>query len=104
MESGPEHPICTTAQYQRSHNLLKTTENRPQAFYRGDDTYDPFNLGFHSHVPTMENPPLQRPLSNGRMLILMDTQLRGNGNSGHEYGTELSNDEKDALLEYLKTL
>ena len=65
-------------------NLLKTTENRPQAFYRGDDTYDPFNLGFHSHVPTMENPPLQRPLSNGRMLILMDTQLRGNGNSGHE--------------------
>ena len=29
---------------------------------------------------------------------------RGNGNSGHEYGTTLSVQEKSELLEYLKTL
>jgi len=29
---------------------------------------------------------------------------RGNGNAGHEYGTRLSAQEKDDLIEYLKTL
>ena len=28
----------------------------------------------------------------------------GNSNRGHEYGTTLSNADRDALLEYLKTL
>jgi hypothetical protein len=32
------------------------------------------------------------------------TSLRGNGNQGHTYGADLTPAEKDALLEYLKTL
>ena len=35
-----------------------------------------------------------------------DTAVPGNGNAGHEgkaYGTELPDDEKIALVEYLKT-
>ena len=34
-------------------------------------------------------------------------EVQGNGNGGHEgkdYGTELQDDEKRALIEYLKTL
>ena len=37
-------------------------------------------------------------------LFLFDTTLRGDGNGGHLYGTELPDEEKTALIEYLKTL
>ncbi len=33
-----------------------------------------------------------------------DTQVTGNGNGGHTYGTDLPEDQKDALVEYMKTL
>jgi hypothetical protein len=33
-----------------------------------------------------------------------DTTLPGNSNKGHEYGSELSDEEKWELIEYLKTL
>ena len=36
-------------------------------------------------------------------LFLFDTTLRGDGNGGHLYGTDLPA-EKAALIEYLKTL
>jgi len=35
---------------------------------------------------------------------LFDTAGSGNSNSGHEYGTKLSDTEKHDLIEYLKTL
>ena len=35
---------------------------------------------------------------------LFDTSVRGNGNGGHTYGRELSVQDREALLEYLKTL
>jgi len=40
----------------------------------------------------------------GRQFPPYDTTAPGNSNSGHLYGTSLSGSEKDALLEYLKTL
>ena len=36
--------------------------------------------------------------------VAFDTSLRGNGNGGHTYGRELSVQDREALLEYLKTL
>jgi len=33
-----------------------------------------------------------------------DPRLRGNANGGHRYGTELAAPDKQALLEFLKTL
>jgi hypothetical protein len=33
-----------------------------------------------------------------------DTSLRGNGNGGHVYGADLSEADKTALIEFLKTL
>jgi hypothetical protein len=34
--------------------------------------------------------------------MLFDTSIPGNSNSGHEYGTNLSDEDKAALLEALK--
>jgi hypothetical protein len=39
-----------------------------------------------------------------RLGFLFDTSLPGNGNEGHTYGVDLTQAEKDALIEYLKTL
>ncbi|MEJ2388847.1 MAG: cytochrome c, partial [Chromatiaceae bacterium] len=69
---------------------------RPVLFYRGNDVYDPQDVGFVSDVPSAD----------GRQFFAYDTRAPGNGNGGHEgraYGTELPEPEKAALLEYLKT-
>ncbi|HUJ42332.1 MAG TPA: hypothetical protein VLW52_01870 [Opitutaceae bacterium] len=76
--------------------LLEPAASRPAVFYRGYDVYDSKNLGFVADVPE----------ENGRRFFRYDTALAGNGNYGHEgreFGTELSPDEKDALIEFLKT-
>jgi mono/diheme cytochrome c family protein len=70
---------------------------RPPTFYRGNDLYDPKNVGFVSTEPKD---------ANGRTYFFYDTTIPGNGNKGHEgrrYGTELAPEQKEALLEYLKT-
>jgi len=36
--------------------------------------------------------------------FLFDTREKRNGNQGHTYGTQLANEDKEKLLEYLKTL
>ncbi len=73
--------------------LLQPPEQRPPTFYRGGDLYDPGNVGFVSSGPAAE-----------RGGFLLDTHLRGNGNQGHTYGAALTVTNKEALLEYLKTL
>lgn len=78
-------------------HLLQPTHQRPSQFYRGNNLVHPTQVGFEyqaSHNPL------------GHRLFLYDTSVPGNGNWGHEgtaYGTELSRDEKWALLEFLKT-
>lgn len=71
--------------------------NRPkEPFYRGYDVYNPKDVGFVSNVEQ----------AGGRPMLKYDTTLRGNSNAGHEgpaYGTELSPEDKNALIEYLKT-
>lgn len=76
-------------------DLLEPAENRPQEFYRGYDVYDPKRVGFLSDVASEK----------GRKFFRYETKLKGNGNYGHEgpaYGTQLSPDQKDAIVEYLK--
>jgi len=43
-------------------------------------------------------------VSDGQVPFVLDTSMTGNGNRGHEYGTTLSDADRAALLEYLKTL
>jgi hypothetical protein len=76
-------------------DLLKPPEDRPCFFYRGDDEYDPIAVGFRSDRERCDD---------GRALFKYCAGARGNGNGGHKYGTDLRDDEKKALLEYLKTL
>jgi hypothetical protein len=73
--------------------LLASEADRPQTFYRGYDVYDPKDVGFKSTGASAERTGWKH-----------DTAERGNGNKGHTYGTSLSGDDKNALLEYLKTL
>ena len=74
--------------------LLEPDQNRMTSFYRGYDVYDPVNVGFRTDQPA------ETPYTAWKL----DTTERGNGNLGHNYGTGLNRDEKDALIEYLKTL
>lgn len=77
-------------------DLLEPATARPQTFYRGDDVYEPARVGFQYTVAERD----------GRHFFEFDTRLPGNSNAGHEgrrFGTELTSDEKHALVEYLKT-
>jgi mono/diheme cytochrome c family protein len=74
-------------------DLLTAPAQRPKVFYRGVDLIDTRNVGF---------------VASGRYAeahgFRFDTGLRGNGNGGHVYGTDLSEADKNALIEYLKTM
>jgi mono/diheme cytochrome c family protein len=72
--------------------LLDPPAARPDTFYIGYDVYDYENVGFVTRGPEAE-----------RQGWFFDTTRRGNGNGGHVYGTSLSESEKAAMLEYLKT-
>jgi mono/diheme cytochrome c family protein len=74
------------------HDLLMPGEERPAVFFRGYDVYDFENLGLVSSGPEAEAAGFR-----------FDTSERGNGNQGHLYGTDLSEPEKQDLLEFLKT-
>jgi hypothetical protein len=73
--------------------LLEPVERRPVSFYRGYDVYDPVSVGFVSEGAAAARTGWKH-----------DVKERGNGNQGHLYGTTLSPGEKEALVEYLKTL
>jgi hypothetical protein len=69
-------------------------DQRPTEFWRGCDIYDPIAVGFRATPPDDDCP----------RAFHFDTTLRGEGNGGHTYGTALPPDEKEALIEYMKTL
>jgi hypothetical protein len=71
------------------YDLLRPATARPKQFSVGRWTYDPKRVGY---------------VSDGPLPWVHDTTLTGNHNSGHEYGTALPEDDRLALLEYLKTL
>ena len=66
----------------------------PPLFFRGDDVFDQVRVGFVCDVPEDQR----------RRHAVYDVRVRGNGNGGHLYGTTLPPEQKDQLLEYLKTL
>jgi mono/diheme cytochrome c family protein len=70
--------------------LLTPPGERATRFSVGAQDYDPVSVGFKAAVS-----------GNGYAL---DTTLPGNANTGHDYGTTLTDAEKASLIEYLKTL
>ncbi len=95
--------------------LLEPAANRPTRFYTGYDVYDFDNLGFVTKplCSAAHADPSWCVAEDGGELAVpagagwrYDTTQLGNGNGGHEgpsYGTELPAEDKQALLEYLKT-
>ena len=75
-------------------DLLAPPAERPATFYRGSDVYNKTDVGFVSNVAG----------EGAKRYTLIDTSRQGNRNGGHVYGTTLPQADKDALLEYLKTL
>jgi hypothetical protein len=81
-------------------DLLNPPEQRPVTFHRGYDVFDPVKVGFKEPEPKPIGP-------HGELrdrYFLHDTRVRAEGNGGHLWGTQLSDDDKAKLLEYLKTL
>jgi hypothetical protein len=69
--------------------LLLPPAERPRTFSVGRWEYDPKQVGY---------------VSDGTAPFVFDTRVAGNSNRGHEYGVTLSDAERWALVEYLKTL
>lgn len=67
--------------------LLASPRERAKTFHRGSRVFDEKEMGY-----TDEG------------VYVLDTTTSGNSNSGHDYGTKLSPEEKRDLIEYLKTL
>jgi hypothetical protein len=74
-------------------DLLTPPDQRPKLFWRGYDVYDQEKLGFVSSGAEAEKSGFR-----------YDTNVVGNSNQGHLWGTDLSPDDKKALIEFLKTL
>lgn len=75
-------------------DLLNASAERPTEWYRGSRILDLERVGYRSD-----------PNAGGSFLY--NTAVLGNANTGHEgrkYGTELPGPDKDAIVEYMKTL
>jgi hypothetical protein len=73
------------------YDLLLRPEQRPKTFALGSRQYDPVKLGFVVDTTC------------GQKDCLVDTTRTGEGNGGHLWGTDLTESDRMALLEYLKT-
>jgi hypothetical protein len=73
------------------HDLLLPPDQRPPKFALSGREYDPMKLGFVVSTAC------------SRQDCLVDTTRTGDGNGGHIWGTDLSEPDRMALLEYLKT-
>jgi hypothetical protein len=71
--------------------LLSNPEQRVHHFYLGSWEYDSLNVGLVADSPFPG-------------AFDFDTRLPGNSNLGHNYGTTLSEPDKAALIEYLKSM
>jgi len=68
-------------------DVLTPPAQRPKTFRTGSNAFDVDGVGLHSEGS-----------------FLYDTSEPGKGNGGHLAGTELAQDKKAALIEYLKSL
>ena len=93
----PLHGIWAAAPYLHNgsvptlYDLLLPPERRPAVFALGGRAFDPVKVGFAA-ASDCDRPD-----------CLVDTTRPGNGNGGHPYGATLSEPDRMALVEYLKT-
>ena len=100
-------------------DLLSAVKDRPKTFFVGQREYDPKAVGFRQFKPGDETEQAKK-----LGFFLFDTSKEGNWNTGHVYGAEefswkkkdasgnevdesvkpLTPEEREALLEYLRSL
>jgi processive rubber oxygenase RoxA-like protein len=99
-ESRVLHGIWATAPYLHNgsvpnlYELLLPPDKRSPSFMVGSRKYDPDKVGF---VTT------ESPYKDGTLVVGAGAQA-GNSNAGHDYSGDLNDDQRKALLEYLKQL
>jgi hypothetical protein len=75
--------------------LLQPAAKRPTSFSIGVRTFDPVHVGFLTDVPGFARFNVNNPDG---------TPITGNSNAGHEFGANLTDQERYQLVEYMKTL
>ncbi len=73
--------------------LMKLAKDRKSSFMVGSRVFDPKNVGYATD---------ESPFKTGAFLA-DPANANGNGNGGHEFGAGLTDDERWAIIEYLKT-
>ena len=73
--------------------LLKPAKDRISSFMVGSRRFDPKNVGYATD---------ETPFKTGSF-VADPANANGNGNGGHEFGAALTEDQRWALIEYLKT-
>jgi hypothetical protein len=74
--------------------LMKPAKDRKSNFMVGSRIFDPKNVGYAVD---------ESPFRTGAFLA-DPANANGNGNGGHEFGTGLTDEERWAIIEYMKTL
>jgi hypothetical protein len=99
-ESRVLHGIWATAPYLHNGSvpslweLLLPPERRSPSFMVGSRKFDPKNVGYVTD---------ESPYKDGMLVVGAGAQP-GNSNAGHDYGRDMNDDQRRALLEYLKQL
>ena len=97
-KARPLNSIWATAPYLHNGSvpnlraLLTPEEDRPKTFKLGGWEFDPVNVGYADY--------------DGPHAFEFDTSLKGNSNKGHNWKSiqNMTDADRDALIEYLKTL
>jgi hypothetical protein len=100
--AGPLDGIWARAPYLHNGSVptlraLLTPEERPKVFYRGSMEYDAKNGGWRSDLPHDGKRELHKYET-----VEGETPIPGNGNAGHDH--PVPPEERDDLIEYLKSL
>jgi len=83
-------PLLHNGSVPTLYELMKPAAERSATFWTGSKEFDPVEVGI-----------VKKPMPGG---FLLDTSLDGNSNAGHEYGTGLSDEDRWAIVEFVKTL
>jgi hypothetical protein len=99
-ESRVLHGIWATAPYLHNGSvpnlweLLLPANQRSASFMIGSKMYDQKNVGYVTD---------SSPFKDGKLVVGAGAEA-GNSNAGHEFGKDLNDDDRWALIEYLKQL
>ncbi len=99
-ESRVLHGIWATAPYLHNGSvpnlweLLTPPDQRKPFFMVGSKAYDRVNVGYVTD---------SSPFKDGKLVVGSGAEP-GNSNAGHDFGKDLTDDDRWALIEYLKQL